>query len=754
MILTRRLALSLVLATGSMASFSPVSSAQPGATASAPARSAQAIAAEVWSDARKGDLQALLDIIEEIPADRPEMTEVLADFKTLKANIAKREATRDAQVAKVTARLDEQLAKDQTPLNLSRALKEAIELHMLTREGDKPALLKSARYTRLISAADKAAHEAEAKGDWIFGSELFGRLNLLLEDERTYRKDADRLVDRLSMIRLYTPEAFWKMRDTRQKMEEKGKPLPAFNAQGEDFATKLKGITQVALIKAVQAAADGHVERVGMRKILMGGLDRVKTMVTTKDLSAAFPGIADKAAADQMLAYLDEQSALLNRRDGNPSTHEAAVLVSDLIKTNRLSTKVPDEAVIHEFGNGAFGELDEFSQIIWPDELQRFKRMTEGSFTGVGIQIQLDEESQMIKVVQPLEGTPAQKAGVRAGDLLKKINDKSAVGLSLDQAIEQITGKRGTHVVLTLDRQGKDVEFDLARDTIPIRTAKGWKRTGDSDTDWDYMIDKTGGIGYVRLSGFNDNTTEELHGAIRAMQASPSGLNGIILDLRFNPGGLLNQAVSVANTFIPDGQVVSTKGAGGLPGDMHYADKDGQIVRNTPIIVLINEGSASASEIVSGALQYYGTAKGDINALVLGHRSYGKGSVQNVIPLSATTYMKLTKQYYYLPDGRVIHHKTGAKDWGVSPNLPVEMLPKQINDALTLRLDADTPPEGRIARKVEEGEEGLGDPEPDRLLAEGFDLQLETAVAILRAQAVAKQAQSTAQRDKSPAKGG
>lgn len=757
MTITRRFALSLVLAAGSVASFHPGAFAQPGAVASAPAKSDQAIAAEVWSDARRGDLNALLEIIDQIPADRPELTEVLADFKTLKANIAKREAARDAQITKVTAKLDEQLAKEPTPLNLSRSLKEAIELHMLTRDADKPALLASPRFTKLVSAAEKSAHEEEAKGDWLFSSELFARLNLLFEDERTYRKDSDRLVDRLSMIRLYTPKAFWDMRDARQKMEEKGKPLPAFNPQGEDFATKLKGITQVALINAIGQAGQGHVERIGMRKLLLGGLDHVRTMMTTHDLAGAFPGIADKAATASMLAFIDEQTAALTKRDDNPSTHEAAVLVADLLASNKTFTKVPDEAVIHEFGNGAFGELDEFSQIIWPDELQRFKRMTEGSFTGVGIQIQLDEESQMIKVVQPLEGTPAQKAGVRAGDMLKKINENSAVGLSLDQAIEQITGKRGTHVTLTLDRAGKDVEFDLARDTIPIRTAKGWKRTGDSDTDWDYMVDKTAGLGYVRLSGFNDNTTEELQAAIRAMQASPAGLNGIILDLRFNPGGLLNQAVSVANTFIADGKVVYTTGPGGAPGDAHYAEKEGQVVQSgTPIIVLINEGSASASEIVSGAIQYYGSEKAltPINAVVLGHRSFGKGSVQNVIPLSATTYMKLTKQYYHLPDGRVIHHKPDAKNWGVSPNLAVEMLPKQINDALTLRIDADTPPEGRIARKVEEGEQALGEPEPDRLINEGFDLQLETAVAILKAQAVAKQAQTTAQGGKSPVKGG
>ncbi|HZW07452.1 MAG TPA: S41 family peptidase [Phycisphaerales bacterium] len=753
--ITRRFALSLVLAAGTLVASGSVLHAQAQPVAASANLSTQAIAADIWQKARDGDLDALLALVDSLPADRPELAEVVADFKTLKANIAKRETAREAQIAKVTAKLDEQIAKEPTPLNLSRALKEAIELHMLSREADKAAVLTTPRVAELIKTADKAAHEAEAKGDWVFASELFARLNMLLEDQGTYREDAERLVDRLGMIRLYTPKLFWEMRNARQKMEEKGKPLPAFNAQGEDFAAKLKGITQTALIKALSMAGEGHVERVGTKKILIGGMQRVRTMITTHDLNQAFPGLADKEASAQMLGYIDEQIAALSKRAGEVTRDQVPVVVADLLASNRSTIKLPDEAVIHEFGNGAFGELDEFSQIIWPDELQRFKRMTEGSFTGVGIQIQLDEESQMIKVVQPLEGTPAQKAGVRAGDLLKKINDTSAVGLSLDQAIEQITGKRGTLVRLTVDRAGKDVEFELERDTIPIRTAKGWKRTGDSDTDWDYMVDKNAGIGYVRLSGFNDNTTEELHTAIRSMQQSPAGLNGIVLDLRFNPGGLLTQAVSVANTFISDNElVVYTEGAGGAAGEKHYGERGGQVVRNsTPIVVLINDGSASASEIVSGAVEHYGK-RGDINAVVIGHRSFGKGSVQNVIPLSSTTYMKLTKQYYHLPDKRVIHRKPGAKDWGVTPDLTVEMLPKQITDALTLRIDADTPPEGRINRKVEDGEQALGDPDPDRLIAEGFDLQLETAVAILKAQAVARQTQKTAQGQNPPRKGG
>jgi carboxyl-terminal processing protease len=708
--------------------------------------SVQQFAQEVWSRAKTNDLEGVLRLGQVIPAEAadPTVAELSRAFAQLKGNIAKRETERAEQSAKVRAKLGELLAKDREALTLSNALKEAVELHMLAAPGQKDAVLAEELVQMTIQQASIAARKAEEQGQWLLANELFGRLNLLLEERATFKADAKRLSDRLTMLRFYNPRRFYDLRNERQIMDGK-KALPPYNGAGEDPFEKLRGITRAAIVQAIDRASDRHVERRKTTDMLAGGLMNVRTLLTTHDLDNVFPELKNEAALGRVLAAIDAKTAELKAATQQPGSAAVDVLLADLTNVTRLSLNVPDEAVLHEFGNGAFDKLDEFSEIIWPDQVARFRRMTMGSFIGVGVQIQLDEESQLIKVVQPLEGTPAQRAGIRAGDFIKKINEESAVGMSLDQAIEKITGRDGTPVRMTMEREGREVVFDLVRAKIPIRTAKGWKRTGPSDTDWDWFIDPANGIGYVRLSGFNDNTTRELHGAIRAMGPR---LKGLILDLRFNPGGLLNEAVTVSNTFIADGNIVYTESAGGVREQTERADRDAQIVKGLPVIALINEGSASASEIVSGALRHYGR-NNSIQAMVVGWRSFGKGSVQNVMPLRSRSdrpmEMKLTTQYYHLPGGELIHRREGATSWGVDPALAVEMLPQQTTDALTLRIDADTPPEGRIARKPAEGEKPLGEPEPDRLISEGFDLQLESAVLLLKTQSAAARLNVTLQ---------
>lgn len=722
----------------------PLASAQAVATPPAQASGAasvSAVAAEAWQLARNNDLNGVLALQAKLAGSTdPEAIKLAEAIGLLKTNIEKREASRAAQAEKISAKITEILAKEPTPLNLSSALKEAVELHMVTREEDREALLQRPDIKGLIKNADRAAKESEAKGDWLLANELFARLHLLLEEQAIYKHDWRRVGDRLTMLRLYNPKRFYDLRSARQLLEDPKKPLPPFNETGEDFNDKLRGIDRRSVVTAIQRAAERHVERKRTTDMLIGGLTSIRTLVTTHDLDDVFPGLKNAAGVDEVTRYIDARIVDLRGMATQPTAFQVSEFLGEVTGLVTKAVQIPEAASLHEFGGGAFDRLDEFSEIIWPDQIARFRRMTEGSFIGVGIQIQLDEESQLIKVVQPIEGTPAQRAGILAGDLIKKINEKSAVGMGLDQAIEQITGKAGTPVRMTMDRDGKEIVFDLVRNRIPIRTAKGWLRTGSGETDWNWFIDQQAGIGYIRLSGFNDTSTREIHSAIRSMGPD---LRGLILDLRFNPGGLLNEAVSISNTFIPEGLLVYTESAGGVREQSESAEPEGQLVKNIPVICLINDGSASASEIVSGALRHY-ARNGKINAIVLGSRSFGKGSVQNVMGLGSTMQMKLTTQYYHLPGGELIHRREGAKQWGVDPMLKVEMLPKQISDSLTLRLDADAPPEGRVTRKPREGEEPLGNPDPARLIAEGFDLQLQTAVLLLKSQSMAN-AKPTAQ---------
>jgi carboxyl-terminal processing protease len=698
---------------------------------------------DLWSSARadkESDVRRLIQQMTDSPELSTDVTaqQLKASMAALEKSFEKREEDRAKKLAEIDKDLAEQLAKRDDPKALSEALKLAVERSMVVRKsGEKMPL--DAALIDLVDRAKVAAHDAEQKNDWFLANELFVRLHLLLEQEGTYKPDVRRLGERLAMIRLHVPERFWKLRNDERIAEGKA-ALPPYNGLGEDYRERLAGIEQATVLRAVLAAGGQQIDRVPLRDVMLAGIESVRTMVTTVDLQDTFAGVKDENARAKMIAELDRMKAELPE-EAKPSRTDMVDLVDEISAANASSVNILNEALLHEFGNGCMSRMDEFSAIIWPDELERFRRMTEGEFKGVGIHIQLDDETQMIKVVTPLEGTPAQRAGIKSGDLIKKINGQTAVGLSLNQAVDLITGPQDSDVTLTMERKSKDdegnettedIEFPLKRAVIPLATVKGWKRNGPGENDWDWYIDTQDRIGYVRLLQFTDETTKELHKAIWAMKEN--GLNGMILDLRFNPGGLLTQAVSVANTFVEDGVIVSTKGT--VPGEVHNAERGNTLLRNIPVVVLINEGSASASEIVSGAIRHYAD-KGVIDAMLIGERSFGKGSVQNVWPLSANTFMKLTTQYYYLPDGRTIHRKPGESIWGVDPHLTVQMLPEQVSEAIKIRQDADVlAPEGQAGQAAAGGAEAA--PDPQKLLTDSIDLQLQTALVLLQARAAAR----------------
>ncbi len=678
------------------------------------ARSSSGLAAAIRAATVAGDAQAMTTIREGLAA--------------LERHEAKREKDRAERTAKLEGEMNEALAAGRTPLALSKALKSVVEMHMIST--DKAAFLQMGKIKDLVRDADVAARAAEAAGDWIMANELFVRLNLLLDEDGRFKNDARRILDRLSQIRLYAPQRLWDLRNSRRLLEGQ-KALPPYNSLGDDYQAKLRGVDAGTVRAALVQASEKHVERKALRELLIGGLESVRTLTTTPDLKVAFPGLERPEAVASFTTWLDERLAALKAMRVDPDLFQLDNLVADLLGASRQTVRIPDQAVLHELGNGAFERLDEFSAIVWPDELTRFRRIMDGEFTGIGVQIQLDDETQMIKVVSPLEGTPAFRAGIKNGDLIKKIDDATAVGMTLDQAVDLITGNRGTRVKMTMEREGKDIEFPLTRERIPIKTVKGWRRTGPRDDEWDWFVDRPSRIGYVRLTNFQGDTTTDLRKAVDFMKKD--GLQGLILDLRFNPGGLLTEAVSVSNMFIDSGTIVYTEAAGGVRTDTQKARPGDQRLRDMPVVVLINEGSASASEIVAGAIKHYAD-EGKLRARLIGQRTYGKGSVQNVTPLGPASVLKLTQQYYFLPNEKCIHRREHATMWGVDPHQFVEMLPQQTSDALTLRQEADSP-----QHWMDGADKAKLPPDPAKLLSDGLDLQLETALLYLRTQTAAKQ---------------
>jgi len=346
---------------------------------------------------------------------------------------------------------------------------------------------------------------------------------------------------------------------------------------------------------------------------------------------------------------------------------------------------LPDEVIVSEFADGAFAELDPFSSMIWPSEVEEFNKSTQGEFYGVGVQIQLDEDGSL-KVISPLEDSPAWRQGIRAGDVITRINGKNAKGITINQAVKTITGPEGTPVTLTVRSVTKsgpvEHDYDIHRERIKVASLKGWRR--EPGGAWDYFIDPQQKIGYLRLTNFTKTSGDDLNRSVNDMRRQ--GARAVILDLRDNPGGLLTAATEVADKFLHDGTIVSTKtdpsrdGPVQPPLDAHNEQDDCDM----PLVVLVNQYSASASEIVSGALKDWK------RAMIVGERTFGKGSVQMLFPLrDRTAYLKLTTSHYYLPLGRCIHREENSTTWGVDPDVTVEMTPEQKREAINVRQRMD-----------------------------------------------------------------
>lgn len=328
-------------------------------------------------------------------------------------------------------------------------------------------------------------------------------------------------------------------------------------------------------------------------------------------------------------------------------TYERLKIFTDcieIIKKNYVED-VKTEDLINGAIEGMLNSLDPHSAYLDPDMYNELKVETKGSFGGLGIEIAIKDG--ILTVISPIEDTPAYRAGIKAGDKIIKINNELTKGLSLMECVKRLRGPKGTQVTITIFREGlaQPQEVTIVRDIIKIQSVK-YK-----------TLEK--GYGYLRISQFQDNTGEDAAKALESLKKeNPEGIKGLILDLRNNPGGLLDEAVKVCDLFLAEGVIVTIKGRGEGEKTTFDAKKEGTFPQ-WPMVVLVNQGSASASEIVAGALQDYG------RGVIMGTRTFGKGSVQSIIPLEDGSGIRLTTARYYTPKGRTIHEK------GVEPDIPL-----------------------------------------------------------------------------------
>ncbi|APX22492.1 MAG: S41 family peptidase [Rhodobacteraceae bacterium] len=434
-----------------------------------------------------------------------------------------------------------------------------------------------------------------------------------------------------------------------------------------------------------------------------------------KFLMAAVGGtVAGVLATTQFVGPL-----LAQETDRSASVYEQLDLFGDIFERIRAQyvEEVDEGDLIEAAINGMLTSLDPHSSYLAPDDAEDMRVQTRGEFGGLGIEV--TQEDGFVKVVSPIDGTPADEAGIEAGDFITHVDGESVLGLTLDDAVDLMRGPVGSEIVVTVVREGEEEPFDvtIVRDTITL-TAVRTRLEGDTVV--------------LRVTTFNDQTFPNLSEGLaeRIEEAGgPDAVNGVVLDLRNNPGGLLTQAIKVSDAFLDKGEIVSTRGRDPQDGDRYNAT-EGDLTDGKPMVVLINGGSASASEIVAGALQDHR------RAVVVGTKSFGKGSVQTVMPVRGDGAMRLTTARYYTPSGRSI------QALGVSPDIVVEQPSPRAEDDeeeqgrspfsrseadLRGRLDNDSLSEEEI-RQIEE----------DRAKAEAAaalreeDYQLAYAIDILK----------------------
>ncbi len=413
-------------------------------------------------------------------------------------------------------------------------------------------------------------------------------------------------------------------------------------------------------------------------------------------------------AAISVFAFASiQQTADAVERPSHSETFQQLELFADVMARvrNEYVVDVDDSELIEDAINGMLQALDPHSSYVSAENFKDLQISTSGEYGGLGMEV--TSENGVVKVVAPIDGTPAKKAGIESGDYLTEIDGESIIGLTLSEAVDQMRGKPGEPITVTVIRGDEDpMEITMVREIIERPAVKHEIKDG---------------LGYLRISQFNEKTSKTLESSVSALKKEFNGnIPGIVLDLRGNPGGLLDQSIKVSSAFLDGGEVVSTRGRDPNDTERYNAER-GELVRGVPVVVLIDGASASASEIVAGALQDRG------RGLVVGLTTFGKGSVQSVIPLRGGRdgALRLTTQRYYTPSGRSI------QGTGIDPDIAVAARPDDGKGNKTFR-ESDLPNSIRNELEDEDGtEEVMIDYPPEGFEVED-DYQLQKAIQILK----------------------
>ena len=640
--------------------------------------------------------------------------------------------------------------------DLIEALRLAVEYQTLSNDYD--AVLADPMIVRTIAGANAELPGVIASQDWLHAQEILLRLRTLYEDT-TYKDiydEYDQQMDdngrRMALLRRYAFAEYYDLLIKRGERIDKPLTQPFNPSLSDRWRKEVEHIDLEMVADALATAQAEHVNNSGWSPLYEGGFDALEVLGATTALQSTFSELGDPAAVQAWQDGLDRIEAEVETQyeKGRTPFRVNAWCFASLDQLNDETVDLPDSVLWREFGEGALESLDRYTSVIWPYDIMEFNRQMEGKFIGVGIMISENEVGD-IEVVQPLEGKPAYNAGLQPDDLIVEVDGQSTAGWSVQDAVHFITGPQHTTVTLGIEREGHEdiLYFSVARDIIKMHSVKGWRKSARSDSGepiWDWYVDPDNRIGYVKLTQFSEDTYFDLRSAIEEMH-DDGAPRGLVLDLRHNPGGLLSSAHQISDLFVSEGRIVSGEDKNGrmtFPMDAH---RHNTFLGDLPTVVLINQGSASASEIVSGCIQAHEAG------IVLGVRSFGKGSVQTVHNITPMAKLKCTTQYYRLPSGmtgqagrlvdkELADSKFDGDDWGVIPDIEITMNPDQIGKSLKLWRKADQLPGDRMV-DVDESIDVEAEDDPTEhmditaLVDEGIDPQLELAVLLLQARALA-----------------
>lgn len=664
----------------------------------------------------EGDFDSARKLIEgkvnsdpnKLDVDSRELLDVVKDYDAISQQ---RKEFRDEAYAKKVAKLDKyrEMAANNDPNepnDMTVVLSAIADITELANQKQKEALLAEPYVKKTIQGAIDKAAGFEVEGKWIDAySSCYYWLASIDPNNEVYKKYAEDIYEK-ALIAASFEDSPCETRKERYEGVQKEIFMRAIIYLNQNYVSPLD-----YNLMAEKAINQCH---------LLGEVMEFPPEDYKKTLD---PNRSPEDYKKSLAAWSESLNTLQEDAKKNPDSMDLEGFLELFIRVlmlNQATVNIPEPFLVSQFSDATLSALDPHTVIVWPKQVDDFDKQMTNEFSGIGVEI--SKPASALTVASLLANTPASKAGLDAGDIIEKIDGVETKDMPINCAVHKITGPRGTKVTLTIKRPGQEKTMDIVitRDKIVVPTIRGWQR--DEDGKWDFMVDNTDKIGYIRLTSFASESGDDLEKALDELEAQ--GMKGLILDLRNNSGGLLTTAIDVCNKFISKGLIVSRVPRPGKMSIFEDATQKGTHP-DYPLVILVNSGSASASEIVAGAL----SDKVHERATLVGSRTHGKGSVQGITNINGgRAQLKYTMAYYHLPSGQRVESrdamtKLGRKDWGVGPDVQVDLISDEVRKMSEIQRDNDV--------LFQEDHEMTDDSAKKHTIKETLDSDRQLAVGIL-----------------------